>query len=556
MTTTSLGTRLVWLAAAVAAVIALDSTPLLTSDAAIVVDDAAQLAAGVFAAAACWWTAQRTIGSQRSWRLFMAVGMVGWSIGQAIWSWYQIVADTPLPCPSLADVGYLTMPVMALPALLSLAGGRRRFIGEGQRHGSEVYFLDGVVVVGSLFVITWATSLGTVVHSVAPTAPAFITAVAYPATDLILVVIVGLLAVTRRVPEQYGTQLALLGGGLVAISVSDSIFAYIIASGGDTMPPLTNAGFIAGPLLIALAALTAVDERWDAHIRRATHRTELAHLLLPLALVAFTAALVIVQVVMGWRVDPVEAVSVGVVLAVVLVRQAITSVQNAALVDRISTAKAALSHRAHHDPLTGLANRSLFGERLRTAVERHRVHERPFALLVIDLDDFKAVNDRLGHTAGDLVLRAVGERLCACVRSTDTVARLGGDEFAVLLDGASLPASLVGQRILAALGHPFVFEGWQVAVGASVGVVESGDDPALTPDLLLRRADGAMYVGKRRGKGVAVRYRADLGDELPPLARSAAEPPPPAPPPPPRQLWQPAPWAPAASGQPRGGSTP
>jgi diguanylate cyclase (GGDEF)-like protein len=552
MTTTSLGTRLAWLAAAVGAVIALDSTPLLSQDAAIVVDDAAQFAAGLLAAGACWWTAQRAVGGQRTWRLLMAAGMVGWSIGQAIWSWYQIVADTPLPCPSLADVGYLTMPVMALPALLALAGGRTRFAGEGQRHGSEVYFLDGVVVVGSLFVITWATSLGTVVHAVAPTAPAFVTAVAYPATDLILVVIVGLLAVTRRVPEQYGTQLALLGCGLVAISVSDSIFAYIISSGGDTMPPVTNAGFIAGPLLIAVAAVTGVDERRGAHIRRAPHRTELAHLLLPLGLVAVTAGLVITQVVMGWRIDAVEAVTVGVVLAVVLVRQAITSVQNAALVDRLSAAQAALSHRAHHDPLTGLANRTLFGERLRTAVDRHRVHDRAFALLVIDLDDFKAVNDRLGHTAGDLVLRAVGERLCACVRSTDTVARLGGDEFAVLLDGASLPAALVGQRILAALGHPFVFEGWRVTLGASLGVVESGDEPALTPDLLLRWADGAMYVGKRRGKGVAVRYRADLGDELPPLARSGAAVPPPVPPPPP-----PPPAAtPAASGQPLGGSTP
>jgi hypothetical protein len=256
MTTQTLGTKLGWLAAAVAAIVALDSAPLLSKDAAIVVDDGAQLAAGLLAAAACWWTAGRVTGSQRTWRLLMGAGMAGWSVGQAIWSYYQIVADTPLPCPSLADVGYLTMPVLALPALLALAGGRERLAGAGQRHGSEVYFLDGVVVVGSLFIITWATSLGTVVHAVAPTAPAFVTAVAYPATDLILVVMVGLLAVTRRVPERYGTQLALLGSGLVAISVSDSIFAYIISSGGSEMPPATNVGFIAGPLLIGLAALT------------------------------------------------------------------------------------------------------------------------------------------------------------------------------------------------------------------------------------------------------------------------------------------------------------
>jgi diguanylate cyclase (GGDEF)-like protein len=384
-----------------------------------------------------------------------------------------------------------------------------------------VYLLDSVVVVGSLFVITWATSLGAVVHSVAPTAPAFVTAVAYPATDLVLVVIVGLLAVTRRVPEQYRTQLALLGSGLVALSVSDSIFAYIISSGGEEMPPATNAGFIAGPLLIGLAALTGADERHGAHVRRARHRTETAHLLLPFALVMLTAAVVGAQAAVGWRIDAVEAVMVVVVVAVVLVRQVITSVQNAALVDRLSAVQAQLTHRALHDPLTGLANRALFGERLRIAVDRHRVHRRPFALVIVDLDDFKEINDRYGHTVGDVVLQAVGQRLRACVRATDTVARLGGDEFAVLLDAPSLPPGGIGQRILAAFRHAFVIERWRLMVSASLGVVESGGEPQLTADLVLHRADAAMYVGKRHGKGVALHYRPEMDREVPQLARTA-----------------------------------
>jgi diguanylate cyclase (GGDEF)-like protein len=521
MTTKPLGSALGWLVGLVAVVVALDSTPLLSKDAAVVVDDSAQLAAGVCAAVACWWTARRHTGIQRRWRLLMAVGMAGWSVGQAIWSWYQIAADTPLPCPSLADVGYLTMPVLALPALLSLGGGVSRDPGTGAQHGSAVYLLDSVVVVGSLFVITWATSLGTVVHTGAPTASAFATAVAYPATDLVLVALVGLLAVTRRVPEQYRTQLALLGSGLVAISVSDSIFAYIISSGGDEMPPATNAGFIAGPLLIGVAALTGPDARHPAHVRRARHRTEIAHLLLPFVLVALTAAVVAAQAAVGWRIDAVEAVTVVVVVAVVLIRQVITSLQNAALVERLSAIQAQLTHRALHDPLTGLANRVLFGERLRIAVDRHNIHRRPFALVIVDLDDFKAINDRYGHSAGDLVLHAVAQRLRACVRATDTVARLGGDEFAVLLDAPSLPPGGIGQRILAAFRHAFVIEGWRLVVGASLGVVESGKEAQLTADLVLHRADAAMYVGKWRGKGVAVHYRAEMDREVPQLARTA-----------------------------------
>ena len=521
MTTRPLGSALGVLVGFVAVVIALDSTPLLSKDAAIVVDDSAQLAAGLFAAVACWWTARRHTGSQRRWRLLMAVGMAGWSVGQAIWSWYQIFADTPLPCPSLADVGYLTMPVLALPALLVLGSGVARHPGAGAQHTPAVYLLDSVVVVGSLFVITWATSLGTVVHTVAPTAPAFVTAVAYPATDLVLVVIVGLLAVHRRVPEQYRTQLALLGTGLVAISVSDSIFAYILSTGGEEMPPATNLGFIAGPLLIGLAALAGPDPRHAVHPRRAVHRTEVAHLLLPFVLVALTAGVVAAQAAVGWRIDAVEAVTVIVVIAVVLVRQVITSLQNAALVERLSAVQAQLTHRALHDPLTGLANRVLFGERLRIAVDRHNVHRRPFALVIVDLDDFKAINDRFGHRAGDVVLQAVAQRLRACVRATDTVARLGGDEFAVLVDAPALPTGGIGQRILSAFHHAFVIEGWRLMVSASLGVVEPTQEPQLTADLLLHRADAAMYVGKRRGKGVAVHYRPEMDREVPQLAHPA-----------------------------------
>jgi diguanylate cyclase len=523
MTTRPLGSGLGWVVGLVAVVVALDSTPLLSKEAAIVVDDSAQLAAGVAAAVACFWTARRYNGIQRRWRLLMGVGMAGWSVGQAIWSWYQIALDTPLPCPSLADVGYLTMPVMALPALLCLGSGVARHPGTAPaaHHSSAVYFLDSVVVVGSLFVITWATSLGTVVHTVAPTAPCFATAVAYPATDLVLVVIVGLLAVTRRVPEHYRTQLALLGSGLVAISVSDSIFAYIISSGGEEMPPLTNAGFIAGPLLIAAAALTGPDQRHGAHVRRSFRRTELAHLLLPFVLVTLTAAVVGLQTVVGWRIDAIEAVMVVVVVAVVLIRQLVTSIQNTALVERLSAAQAELTHRTLHDPLTGLANRVLFGERLRIAVDRHRVHQRPFALVIVDLDDFKAINDRFGHSAGDLVLNAVGQRLRACVRTTDTVARLGGDEFAVLVDAPALPPGGIGHRIMAAFRHAFVIQGWRLMVSASLGVVEPGNEPQLTADVLLHRADAAMYVGKRRGKAVAVHYRAEMEREVPQVAREA-----------------------------------
>jgi diguanylate cyclase (GGDEF)-like protein len=181
----------------------------------------------------------------------------------------------------------------------------------------------------------------------------------------------------------------------------------------------------------------------------------------------------------------------------------------------VSAAQAELAFRAHHDPLTGLANRTLFGERLVDAMARHRDYRHPFALVLIDLDDFKAINDGLGHHAGDQLLHAVGERLRGCVRAVDTVARLGGDEFAVVLDGMGDTPTLVSQRILTALRQPFSVDGHLLSLGASLGVVEPGPDELdLTADVLLHRADGAMYAGKRRGKGMAVHYRPDLLGEL------------------------------------------
>ena len=130
---------------------------------------------------------------------------------------------------------------------------------------------------------------------------------------------------------------------------------------------------------------------------------------------------------------------------------------------------------------------------------------------MVDLDDFKAVNDTYGHAAGDRLLQAVGDRLRSCVRADDTVARLGGDEFAVVLEAGAEAPGIVAQRVLVALRQPFSRRRRLLSLGASVGVVEPARaEPGLTPDVLLRRADDAMYAGKRRGKGVIVHYRPEL----------------------------------------------
>jgi diguanylate cyclase (GGDEF)-like protein/PAS domain S-box-containing protein len=161
-----------------------------------------------------------------------------------------------------------------------------------------------------------------------------------------------------------------------------------------------------------------------------------------------------------------------------------------------------LTHRALHDPLTGLANRALFTDRLGHALRGSMRHEGSTAVLFLDLDDFKNVNDSLGHPVGDELLEEVAKRLFDCVRPADTVARLGGDEFAILLEQSdALVAARSADRILSALEEPFAVAGKKIFVRASIGI-STGELAEDDVDELLRTADVAMYTAKERGKGL------------------------------------------------------
>ncbi|MDQ4059351.1 MAG: EAL domain-containing protein, partial [Actinomycetota bacterium] len=179
------------------------------------------------------------------------------------------------------------------------------------------------------------------------------------------------------------------------------------------------------------------------------------------------------------------------------------SIQNGRLEDSLATVtelKEELRHQAFHDHLTGLANRMLFSERVAHALDRRRSHGDDLAVMLVDIDDFKTINDSLGHAAGDRVLVAVAGVLQECLRPGDTPARLGGDEFAVLLEDLAHvdDAVVVARRILEALSAPITVGGHQLLVSSSIGIATERD--AHDVEAFMRNADVAMYAAKDRGK--------------------------------------------------------
>ncbi|HWM10169.1 MAG TPA: bifunctional diguanylate cyclase/phosphodiesterase, partial [Solirubrobacteraceae bacterium] len=195
-------------------------------------------------------------------------------------------------------------------------------------------------------------------------------------------------------------------------------------------------------------------------------------------------------------------------LLVYLCGQAAVSAGNLAQHDLLRDAEARLRHQAYHDNLTGLANRALFAERVNEAIRARPDAPDSVAVLYVDLDGFKLVNDTLGHDAGDELLVHVAKRVRACLRGRDLAARLGGDEFAVLLEDLESPegAEAIAERLRVSLREPAHIRGREFALRASVGLACGGDDH----DSLLRRADVAMYAAKSAGGDRVERFRPEL----------------------------------------------
>ena len=499
----------------VIAVVELLVTVVTGSDSAVAswVSNLGQLAVAILAAATAAVTVTRHTGPQRRAWLLVALAATSWAVGQLIWCYFDIVRHGDIPQVSIADPFFLAFTVLMVVAVWPSDG----------RHTDRLRTsLDAFIIGMSLFIISWVTTLNHVTSTAASSAEeqspiellGLFLNLAYPCGDIAVLTIV-LLSVSRRINRRSG--LAAVAAAMALIAISDGFYAYVSATGQFDAGSVVGLGWTLGFGLIACAALAAgfeshrSDRSGPTFLSDAQPRPARGQSASMLPYVPLAVALIVVGI-DRYR-DGADRVT-GVVLVAtfigVLFRQYLTIRDNLTLTRHLENRERELQQQAFADQLTGLPNRALFTDRVVHALEQHRRSLRPLALLFVDLDDFKAVNDTLGHPVGDELVIRVAERFRGAIRSSDTVARFGGDEFAVLVEGDS-DAIEVGARLVEALRPPFSLGGEQLVVGASIGIAEVGGEH-LTPSLdeLYSRADIAMYAAKRSGKGQVSFYEPSM----------------------------------------------
>jgi diguanylate cyclase (GGDEF)-like protein len=443
------------------------------------------LGPSVFAAVSAAVAARRSRSRQRQAWVLMTVGLTAWSFSEIAVLYHRFWRGSVLPLyPSAANIGFLVFSVAACVAMLVFPAG---YSGGARLRMA----LDGAIVAASLFVVAWVVVLRQTYA--ATDVNLALLPLAYPASEVMTVTVAVL--VLARAHARWRMTITLLTIGMTLIAASGSAYAYLLARNTYAFESRFGLGWPAGLVILGIAALTCPTEVPSASPKPSASSPAPSSLWLPYLPLAIAGGLELVVFRNSVQSDPAFAVVPWLVIAV-LARQFLVVAENRRLLNSVSD-------RALRDPLTNLANRVLFHDRLEHAIQLYHRDKRSVAVLSMDLDDFKLINDNLGHPAGDALLIQAGQRLLGCVRTGDTVARLGGDEFAVLIEDAGENAHLIAYQIMEAFERPFSTDGEIIFMRPSAGLaVADADDSDLYAAELLKHADMAMYSAKRQRGGL------------------------------------------------------
>jgi diguanylate cyclase (GGDEF)-like protein len=479
---------------------------------------------------------QSSVQSRRlgiAWGL-IASSVLAYALGDITWTILELGLSEP-PFPSLADLFYLLYYPLLLGGVLLLPER------PASRSEQIKKVLDGGIVMVAAVLAFWNFLMGPLVASNAdyPLLEQAIL-IAYPVGDLVLLwALLRLIYKRSRQQEENDVPAFLLAAGLIVTIVADCIYTYQAFMGTYFSGGFLDVAWRAGILLNGLAGIAQITAirsfrktvRFPGRLESLVRHLRRLAPLFPYAWLIAAYIILIYSTTFPMYMDLVSlSLAVGGIIALVLLRQLITLIENdklnielqqtmgqlqgqasqleqanQELQNEITERKAVeqqLTHDSLHDAMTGLPNRVLFLDRLGQAIEYFkRRTEDTFAILFVDIDQFKVINDSLGHLTGDQLLISVGRRMKECLRSSDTVARLGGDEFAILLDITGKKSSVITitEKLLESLRLPFKLNGHELYITASIGIVMSLEGYT-HPEEVLRDADIAMYRAKAAGK--------------------------------------------------------
>jgi two-component system cell cycle response regulator len=441
-------------------------------------------AAAVLAAAAV----RRTTGRRRrTWRV-LAISNALWLGGELVWAGYAYIGGGEAPFPSVADLLYLASYVLVPVAVLVGFGGTdivRRARG----------VLDAVVATAGVGSLGWETLIRSQVADGWSLAAA--TGAAYPLLGMIIVVT--LVSVGLAGHQQVPPSMWLVGAAFTVSAATDSAYTYLESVRGYSTGGWLNLGWQLEAVLLCLAALCACRHaEGDGQITDIGRDVARVPVLIGVA-----AAVVLASTqALGRGMDPVVVAAADFAICGLTVRFTLSVGDHRRTARRLDQALHEQERLAITDGLTGLYNRRFGEEVLRIEADRAARQGTPIAVIVADLDRFKAVNDTYGHTAGDAVLIEAAQRLRRTVRDVDVVARYGGEEFVVILPAVDAEVGIeVAERCRLALGAEPVRlgDGTAVAITGSFGVAALPEH-AGTVDALIQQADRALYAAKSAGR--------------------------------------------------------
>ncbi|AYE99075.1 GGDEF-domain containing protein [Mycobacterium paragordonae] len=431
-----------------------------------------------FAAACAGRAARHSVGRRRCGWAAMVVALAGWAAGEIIWSVYDVRPDIEHAShPAAAEIVLLLYPLGAFTAMVLLSQ-------TPSGHSLWRLVLDGVIVSMSLWVASWVFVLDKVLRT--DSSSRLVTLI-HVGSDVVLMT-TAILLLSRNRPGRR-RSVNLFASGVATIMLADMLVLFQTGIGSYHTGDLVDVSRVAGLGLMALAGLVSVQE--PAVVNTSPEITSHTRLWLPYLPLLLAAALGLGHAVRLMRHGPL-VVGLGILVAAVLARQFVVLVENQGLLTEVA-------EEAFRDSLTGLANRANFLHKLEQAVARRGENSAPIAVMCLDLDNFKSVNDALGHPAGDELLVRVAGRLTTTLGEQGTVARLGGDEFAVLIEGPVEESHAAAERVLESFNAAIVVDGVPLAVRPSIGFTVAAAESTHTVDELLRHSDLAMYAAKREG---------------------------------------------------------